>query len=245
MSNHLKTVSKSENEIVVANYIVLFGGKDLAGEYFTKNTMLESGYTDIGMLYVDFEHGRDPDGLGIDDSHILGFVDWKSAKADDQGVFVNRILNRRSKYVEYLMELVEAGMVGNSSEAIRGKTLRKRDGEITQWPLKRDTLTLTPMEPRMVTQNALAAAKSLAEAFPHSRALAALTGKQVPDEIKTIESIQTVRDAEAYLRDAGRFSRSQAEAFIGRFKTLSAQGEPGSDGKSKAIAHAFAVLTSK
>lgn len=245
MTNHLKTLSKTENEIVVGNYIVLFGGKDLAGEFFTKNTMLESGYTDIGMLYVDFEHGLDPDGLGIDDSNILGFVDWKSAKVDDKGVFVDRILNRRSKYVEYLLELVEAGLVGNSSEAIRGKTMRKRDGEITQWPLKRDTLTLTPMEPRMVTQNALAAAKSLAAAFPHSRALAALTGAELPDEIKTIDSIQTVRDAEAYLRDAGHFSRSRAEAFIGRLKTLSAQGEPGSDGASKAIAHAISVLTSK
>lgn len=245
MENTLKTLSKSENDLIVGNYMVLFGGKDLAGEFFTKSTRFDSGYTDIGMLYVDFEHGKDPDGLGIDDSHVLGFVDWKSAKVDDKGIFVERVLHRRAAYVDYLIEMIDAGIVGNSSESIRGKTMRKRDGEITQWPLKRDTLTVSPMEPRMLTQNVLSAAKSLAVAFPRSRALAALTGADLPDEVKTIESIQTVRDAEAYLRDTGHFSRSQAEAFIGRFKTLSAQGEPGSDGQSMLIAKAIGVLTSK
>ncbi|WP_298929224.1 hypothetical protein [uncultured Ramlibacter sp.] len=245
MDNHLKTLSKTENDLVVGNYIVLFGGKDLAGEFFTKSTRLESGYTDSGLLYVDFEHGLDPDNMGIDDSHVLGVVDWKSAKADDKGVFVERVLNRRAKYVDLLVEMIEAGLVGNSSEAVRGKTMRKRDGEITLWPLKRDTLTLTPMEPRMLTENVMSAAKSLFEVFPRSRSLAVATGAEIPDEIKTIQSIQTVRDAETYLRDAGRFSRSQAEALIARFKTLSAQGEPGSDGQSKAIQQAIAVLTSK
>ncbi|MEP6587499.1 MAG: hypothetical protein ABJA84_01920 [Polaromonas sp.] len=241
MNNHLKTLSKSENDIIVGNYIVLFGGKDLVGEFFTKSTRFDSGYTDLGMLYVDFEHGADPDGVGMDDAEVLGYIDWKSAKADDTGIFVERVLNRRAKYMDYLAQMIDAGIVGNSSEAVRGKTLRKRDGEITQWPLKRDTLTLTPMEPRMVTQNMLSAAKSLAEVFPRSRSLAALTGIETPDA-KTIESIQTVRDAEAYLREAGRFSRSQAEAFIGRFKSLSAQGEPGPDGKSLLIAKCISAL---
>lgn len=245
MDNHLKTLSKTDTELVIGNYIVLFGGKDLAGEYFTKSTRFESGYTDSGLLYVDFEHGLDPDGMGLDDSHVLGFVDWKSAKTDDRGVFVERILNRRAKYVDYLVQMIEAGIVGNSSESIRGKAKRTRDGEITHWPLKRDTLTVTPMEPRMVTENVIAAAKSLAAAFPGSRSLAALTGADLPGEVKTIESIETVRDAETYLREVGRFGKTQAAAFISRFKALSAQGEPGSDGQSKAIAKAIAVLTSK
>ena len=69
-NNPLKALSKSPNELIVGNYMVLFGGKDLVGEYFTKNTMFDSGYTDIGMLYVDFEHGLDPDGLGIDENNV-------------------------------------------------------------------------------------------------------------------------------------------------------------------------------
>lgn len=243
MENNLKILSKSENDLVVVNYMVLFGGKDLVGEHFTKNTIFDSGYTESGLLYVDFEHGIDPDKMGIDDSNVLGFVDWKSAKIDDKGIFVERVLNRRAKYVEYLSELIDAGVIGNSSEAVRGKTMRKRDGEITHWPLKRDTLTLTPMEPRMIGANIITAAKSLSELFPNSRTLAEITGKEIQDQIKTIESIETVRDAEAFLRDAGGFSKSQASAFISRFKKLSAMGDPGPD-RSLAIAKAIAILQS-
>ena len=118
MANNLKTLSKTENDLVVGNYIVLFGGRDLVGEYFTKNTKLDSPYTDIGTLYVDFEHGIDPDNLGIDDNSVLGLVDWKSARFDEKGVFVERVLNRRAKYVDYLEQLIDAGVMGTSSEAV-------------------------------------------------------------------------------------------------------------------------------
>lgn len=227
--NHLKTLSKSPNELIVGNYIVLFGGKDLVGEYFTKSTVFDSNYTDIGTLYVDFEHGLDPDGLGIDDSNVLGVVDWKSAKVDEKGIFVQRVLNRRAKYVDFLAELLDAGVVGNSSEAIRGKTAKKSTGEITAWPLKRDTLTLTPMEPRMIAGNVLEAAKSLAAMFPHSKALATFTGATFHDPeqgMKTVEALTNLRDAEKFLRDSG-VSRSVAVAFMSRVKSL---GQSDSDG---------------
>lgn len=221
-NNPLKALSKSPNELIVGNYMVLFGGKDLVGEYFTKNTMFDSGYTDIGMLYVDFEHGLDPDGLGIDENNVLGVVDWKSAKADERGIFVQRVLNRRAKYIDFLSELIDAGMIGNSSEAVRGKTLRKPNGEITAWPLKRDTLTLTPMEPRMITGNLIEAAKSLAAMFPHSKALATLTGAPdlEPVRLKTIEEIGDLSGAELYLREVGGVSRSEAKALVSRLLSI-------------------------
>ena len=80
---------------------------------------------------------------------------------DEKGIFVDRVLNRRKKYVQWLEELVEAGLVGTSSEAV-GKGIEiKSNGEITKWPLKKDTLTVTPMEPRMMTANTLNAYKAL------------------------------------------------------------------------------------
>lgn len=234
IQNNLKTLSKSPNELIVGNYMVLFGGKDLAGEFFTKSTNFDSNYTDIGTLYVDFEHGLDPDGLGIDDSNVLGIVDWKSAKVDENGIFVQRVLNRRAKYVDLLSELLDAGLLGNSSEAIRGKTARKSDGEITSWPLKRDTLTLTPMEPRMIAGNVLEAVKSLATLFPHSKSLATLTGAKVNDPeqgIKTIEALTNLRDAEKFLRDSG-VSRTVAVAFMSRVKNLGQSDSDGGDLRS-------------
>ena len=58
--NNLKAISIGETDIRVGNYMVLFGGRDLVGEFFTKNTKFDSRYTDLGVLYVDFEHGQDP-----------------------------------------------------------------------------------------------------------------------------------------------------------------------------------------
>lgn len=239
-TNPLKALSKSPNELIVGNYMVLFGGRDLVGEYFTKSTVFDSGYTDLGTLYVDFEHGLDPDGLGIDDSNVLGVVDWKSAKADERGIFVQRVLNRRAKYVDFLSELIDAGVIGNSSEAVRGKTIKKPTGEITYWPLKRDTLTVTPMEPRMIAGNVLEAAKSLAAMFPHSKALATLTG--APDleraRLKTIEEIGDLNGAELYLREVGGVSRSEAKALVSRFFSIARRevGQAKESEELKAIA---------
>lgn len=172
--NTIKTLSKTDEALRVGNYIVLFGGRDLEGlgssrknpdgsrgEFFSPEVILESNYTKSGQLYVDWEHGRDPEGAGLDKDEVLGFVDWKTAKRDDKGWFVERVLNRRSKYVKWLEELIEAGLVGNSTEAVEKGVQKKENGEIVVWPLRRDTLTVSPMEPRMLTVNQVAALKAL------------------------------------------------------------------------------------
>lgn len=46
---------------------------------------------------------------------------------------------------------------------------------------------------------------------------------QISSVKSAIDAIETVRDAEAFLRDVGRLSNAQAAAFIGRFKSLSSQ----------------------
>lgn len=234
MDNSLKALSKSTNDLIVGNYIVLFGGRDLVGEYFTKNTKFESPYTDIGTMYVDFEHGADPDGLGIDDNSVLGVVDWKSAKVDEKGVFVERVLSRRAQYVDYLSALIDAGVMGTSSEAVRGKVSKTRDGEITVWPLKRDSLTLTPMEPRMVSENILQAAKSLRDFFPAAKSLASFVGEQAAAENK-IETFQNLADAEDFLRDSAGFSKAKAVAFISRVKSLATRSDSAGLDELKAL----------
>jgi HK97 family phage major capsid protein len=207
MANELKAVLESPYELVVENHIVLFGGRDLSGvaygknkdgsmgECFVKGVDLESDYTQTGRLYVDFEHGRDPDEIGNDKHQILGFVDWKTARVDDEGVIVRRVLNRRHGYMKWLEPLIKAGLVGNSSESVPGKAEKSDSGEITRWPLKRDTLTVTPMEPRMLEGNtitavkALEAMKALADEFPEYKSFippdTALPGK---DETKPISN---------------------------------------------------------
>jgi len=158
--NALKAISKTDEELRVGNYLVMFGGRDLEGEYFTDATDLESDYTKSGQLVVDWEHRRDDDPDGPQDKS-LGFVDWATAQKNNIGLWVERVLDRRNEYVKYLERLIEEGLIGNSSEAIPERVEKAKTGEIRRWPLRRDTLTVTPMEPRMLTQNALSALKAL------------------------------------------------------------------------------------
>jgi len=169
--NYLKTISKTDDELRVGNYMVLFGGKDLTGEYFTPNTKFDSEYTKVGVLYEDWEHGLDNDQESPQRDDVLGYVDWKTAKIDDKGLWVDRILFRRAEYMQYLESLIDEGLIGTSSEAVGSKVKKSKDGEILVWPLKRDALTVQPAEPRMMTENAIAAIKALSEFQPHLKAL--------------------------------------------------------------------------
>jgi len=238
--NHLKAISKTDTELRVGNYMVLFGGRDLVGEFFTKDTVFKSGYTDLGLLYVDFEHGMDPDRIGNDVDCVIGTIDWKSAKTDETGIYVERILSRRAGYMEFIEELIDAGYMGSSSAAIPGKTTKKSTGEIVEWPLMRDSLTVTPMEPRMLGPNVLSAVKSLHAAFPQAKSLAKLCGAAEPDaqRLKTIEEIGDLNGAELYLREVGGVSRSEAKALVSRVLAIARRevGRSEESAELKAIA---------
>lgn len=52
---------------------------------------------------------------------------------------------------------------------------------------------------------------------------------QITSVKSAIDAIETVRDAEAFLRDVGRLSNAQAAAFISRFKSLSGQRDSGDE----------------
>lgn len=180
VSNALKAVSQTETELRVANHLILWGGRDLtafghlgntepiyknpdgsAGEFFSKSVDLESPVTQAGKVPVDFDHGRD-----IFGDQVIGYVDWATKKVDDVGVWVERVLDRRSQYVKWLESLIAEGLIGTSSEADPAMISKKANGEITRWGLKRDSLTVTPMEPRMLSANALQAMKALGMGIP-------------------------------------------------------------------------------
>ena len=212
-NNALKAVSKTDDELRVANYIVLFGGRDLEGiasdaknadgskgEFFTKSTELDSPYTSTGHLLIDWEHGqgKTADGAiapGQDD--VFGFVDWKTASIDEMGVWVERVLSRRSKYMRFLESLIDEGLIGSSSEAIQEQIEKKASGEITRWPLRRDTFTVSPMEPRMMSENVLQAAKAL--------------GIQINEPNEPEPEAQPEADAEAVAVEAAKARAAQKQ----------------------------------
>jgi HK97 family phage major capsid protein len=182
IKNTLKALRKTDDEIRVGNYIILFGGRDLEfvnsgrnpdgslGTFFSKNVDVDSVYTKAGVLPVSFEHGMDPDETGTQ-SALLGIVDWKTMKKDEYGIFVERVLKRREKYVQFVEELVDAGLIGTSSEAVPGQVKCLDTGEIVRFPLRGDTLTVQPCEPRMLSGNQLSALRGLSKEFPAVQAL--------------------------------------------------------------------------
>ena len=214
MDNHLKALSKTDDELRVANYLVLFGGRDLEwirsgknadgsmGEYFTKSTILESAYTEKGKLNIDWEHGygKAVDGPGAPGKNdILGFVDWATKKVDDVGVWVERVLDRRNQYMELLELLIDDGLVGNSSKAVGKGIVKIGNGEIKAWPLQSDTLTVSPADWRMMTDNTVGALKNLVDAQPALKAL-----------LPKVEVI----DGNAAERGAQRLTQLRAKALL-------------------------------
>lgn len=178
-ANHLKAISQTDTEYRAGNYIILFGGRDLEfvksgrnqdgslGTCFVPETRIESEFTKKGQLPVDFEHGDDD----IVGDQTLGYVDWSTAKKDEKGWFVERVLDRRNKYIQFLEELIDAGLIGNSSEAVPDGVKTLEDGTIISWPLMRDTITVSPVEPRMLGENVLSALKGLSNVFPSAEKL--------------------------------------------------------------------------
>lgn len=168
--NALKTLSETDDELRVANYLALFNSKDLSGEWFAEDTDFSSKYTGLGRFPLDWEHGlghKWGDGMfGPDPTEPIGFVDWKTSRKDKIGIWVERVLNRRNRYVAALEKLIKDGLIGSSSEALSYMVQILRSGKIARWPLMADSLTVMPMEPRMVTENSVGAIKSAVEALP-------------------------------------------------------------------------------
>ena len=164
----LKSVAQTEDAWVVGNLMIRYGNRDevdlegittrrinqdgSVGEYFAKGVKWESEYTAKGFLDMDFEHGMDPDPDSPGRGDILGYVDVKSVVETDMGLWALRVLNRQNKYVAALKTLSDNGLIklGTSTEPIQGKTAKSEDGGIEVWPLFRDSLTVTPMEPRQI-----------------------------------------------------------------------------------------------
>lgn len=180
--NVLRRLNKksTDDEIVVGNYMFLFGdndSSDLEAEYFTANTNWKSEYTEgVGRIPMDWEHGNGhqdsigPEGMiETPNRHdILGYVDVKSAEIDEKGLWVERVLNRHNRYIKHVQLLLDAGVLGTSTEPIQQKVVKAKSGEILEWPLYRDSLTVSPVEWRMseLGGNVLGAMKAIADVEP-------------------------------------------------------------------------------
>ena len=127
------------------------------------------------------------------------------------------VIWRRSKYVQWIAELIKAGLVGNSTEADTPRVVTGKNGEIRRWPLVRDTLTVSPMEPRMMTRNVVMALKALGyetdDAMPQAIGAGSAAEQSAIHSLKGIEDMDE-KELIALLdsRDAAKAAREKTEA---------------------------------
>lgn len=196
---HFKILEEETNDdwLVMDGPLFLFGGKDQTGEHFTEATNSDSEYIKtVGRLPIDAEHGFSltKDYPGRDE--ILGYVDAATIRDDKYGRLARHLLNRRNEYVQHVFEpLARAKLLGSSSEAAPDGVVKTKEGEIKAWPLKRQSLTVTPAEKKLLSEHQLQVIKSLVDEYPHLKSL--FTDGQETVEDDKGDEVETIVEKES------------------------------------------------
>ena len=164
----IKNVSQDGYEMRVRGLGVVFdtedGERDLALEYFTKDTFL--GWKKGDYAIAKFNHGHPiiPDWMKgwVPDnvwrmSNQLSLMKFTnpvrtSLEEEGLGVVAEIILDRRKEYEDFVAGLIggerEKSVLGWSSGAMQDAEVDEISGEITHWVIGEFSFTPTPAEPR-------------------------------------------------------------------------------------------------
>jgi len=162
-----------------------------------------------GAFAKSLESGRKPAMFINHDHKSIPVGDWVEMKEDDQGLFAIGRIDMNHKDGPTLYSAMKRGaMTGLSIGFTMGPEdfQRKSDGGrlITNVILKETSVVTFPCE----------------------------DGARIATVKSEIEAIQTIRDCETFLREAGGMSRKMAEAFLGHVKDL-LRGEPAEELKDE------------
>jgi HK97 family phage major capsid protein len=143
---------KATSEYTLRGKGVVYGGRDLQHETFTRDTDFGASRSFVGMP-VYYDHA-----LGGIVSQVGTVRQWQPV---DDGIDVEIELDRRHKYVQQVMELVKKGALGLSTGAL--SHLVEREGSmIKRWIIGEISLTPTPAEPKTFTYAQMAEADAQA-----------------------------------------------------------------------------------
>ena len=139
-----------ENDII-RGYAVRFGDADhadLQHDYYTKAT--DFWLDHFGWPRpITYHHGMD---AGTRNDPVVGH--WLKAGVDDVGIWMEGQMDRAHAYYKAMKELAARGYIRLSSDSAPQWVIREKQqngvNEIKRWPLITSSLTVTPMEPRML-----------------------------------------------------------------------------------------------
>ncbi len=130
--------SLTDDHAMIAGYGVVFGGLDVTGDTFVADTEFDVKRA-VGRPVL-YDHT-----LQAEVQHEIGQI--KAIEADDTGLWFEAQLDRRQKYVEHVIKLIEQGALGYSTGSVP-HLVRRDAGTIKSWPIIEISLTPTPAEPR-------------------------------------------------------------------------------------------------
>lgn len=120
--------------------------KDLAGDYFTKNT--DFGIKDGQTTPIYFNHRLPISTRDKKEIVIKAKIGEGALTVDDEGVLIDAIIFNREKYEKAIIKAGKAKKLGWSSGTAKHLVDRDEDGFIKTWPLGLDaSVTPTPCEP--------------------------------------------------------------------------------------------------
>lgn len=142
----LKYATLDDGSLEIEGVGIPFGGplngKDLHGQFFSKNTDFHWHLIPDGMRPLLYQHG-------LDDTLKTAVIGrWAVKRIDEAGVWVRAQLDKRSDYVEEIKQLLDEGALGLSS-ATMGHLVKvaTKSGEILDWPVVELSLTPNPANP--------------------------------------------------------------------------------------------------
>lgn len=152
-------VKSAEDSFTLGGYGVVYGGADLVGDTFTKDTdfWMDRLSATPPVLY---QHGQDK----TLKRRVLGRA---AVEPRDVGLWVETQVSLADDYAEAIRKLAEEGKLGWSSGAV-GHLVEYEGKTIKSWPIAEFSLTPTPAEPRTLGVREL---RSLAELEPGVKGL--------------------------------------------------------------------------
>ena len=127
---YIKAVGDWELDVLAVPYGGPDKGRDLQGEYFSRDTNLYLDKFDKPL--VTYYHGFDPQGNPQGDPEIIGEVLSMEKKSD--GLWTRVLLDKASQYARRVWEAAKKGLARASSGTIDHIKRVANDGLITHWP---------------------------------------------------------------------------------------------------------------
>lgn len=172
---------ETDNAFRVGGYAVVFGGLDLEGEHFEKDTNFWLEH--MRRPPVLYQHGADKKVR----TTVLGVGDLSDP--DDIGIWLEAQIDLSNKYAEAIRELANQKLLGLSS-GTAGHLAEREGALIKSWPIVEVSLTPTPAEPRTLGVSEIRSltdwADGLKELLPEDAGDASAVTEQVADTAETI-----------------------------------------------------------